>query len=204
MGPASTASPLNWITADAPIIAREQRLDRSGNREDTFMQRTRKNFSRRTFHCHAGVSTAAFLSPHILLGESTRPTANKYVDVHVHLGQPWNQRGPLTPEMLLRWMDAHEIAQAVVLSLISPESWFYPITPQWVLEQTKPFRDRLIPFCSVDPRSVNLGGYRGFLDILKRYQDAGAQGRRPARPGSLGRRSQNRPAHRPANYRTDR
>ncbi len=99
-----------------------------------------------------------------------------YVDMHVHLGQPWNERGPLTAEMLLRWMDAHHIGRAVVLPLISPESWFYPITPQWVLEQTKPYQDRLIPFCAVDPRSVNLGGYRGFLDILRRYVEAGARG----------------------------
>jgi len=104
------------------------------------------------------------------------PPPGKYVDVHVHLGQPWNERGPLTPEMLLRWMDAHHVAQAWVLSLVSPESWFYPITPQWVFEQTAPYRDRLIPFCGVDPRSINLNGFTGMLDILKRYVDAGARG----------------------------
>ena len=118
---------------------------------------------------------ASIAAPRIVGGQSGSQ-ARKYDDVHVHLGQPWNERGPLTPEMLLRWMDAHDVAQAVVLSLISPESWFYPITPQWVLEQTKPYRERLIPFCAVDPRSVNLGGFQGFLDILKRYQDAGAKG----------------------------
>jgi hypothetical protein len=100
----------------------------------------------------------------------------RYVDVHVHLGQVWNSRGVLDAKMLLEWMDVNDISQAVVLPLISPESYFYPITPHWVLEQTKPHRDRLIPFCSVDPRSVNLGGYKGFLDILKRYRDAGAKG----------------------------
>lgn len=104
------------------------------------------------------------------------PVGHEYVDIHVHLGQVWNERGILTAEMMLRWMDAHGIAQAVVLPLISPESWFYPITPHWVLEQTKPHRDRLIPFCAVDPRSINLNGYAGFLDILRRYQDAGARG----------------------------
>lgn len=102
--------------------------------------------------------------------------AGKYVDVHVHLGQPWNERGPLTAEQMLRWMDAKEIAQAWVLPLVSPESWFYPITPQWVFEQTAPFRDRLIPFCVIDPRTINLGGYDGMVDILQRYVDAGARG----------------------------
>lgn len=130
--------------------------------------------TRRAFH-QSLLASSTMLSPHIAWGDDAASSAD-YVDVHVHLGQPWNERGPLTAEMLLRWMDSQEIQQAFVLSLISPESWYYPVTPQWVLEQTKPFRDRLIPFCSVDPRSVNLGGYRGFLDILKRYQDAGCRG----------------------------
>jgi len=126
----------------------------------------------------AGLAAAASFSSHSLWSQEPQAKypAGKFVDVHVHLGQPWNERGPLTPEMMLRWMDSREIAQAWVLPLISPESWFYPITPQWVFEQTKPFRDRLIPFCVVDPRSINLGGYKGFLDILKRYVDAGAKG----------------------------
>jgi hypothetical protein len=48
--------------------------------------------------------------------------------------------------MLLQWMDQHGVEQAVILPLISPEAWFYPITTEWVLKETKPFRDRLIPF----------------------------------------------------------
>ncbi len=139
--------------------------------------------SRRAFHrCSASALVGAasgaltrFCSAEHDVNE-TKSFSGKYVDIHVHLGQPWNKRGPLTAEMLLRWMDAHDIAQACILSLVSPESWFYPITSQWVLEKTKPFRDRLIPFCGVDPRSVNLGGYKGILDILRRYVDAGAKG----------------------------
>ncbi len=139
--------------------------------------------SRRRFHSQC-VATAAAMLGSWPRGQVRAETGvakpqlppGKFVDVHVHLGQPWNERGPLTPEMLLRWMDAHEIAQAWVLALVSPESWFYPITPQWILEQTAPHRDRLIPFCCVDPRSINLEGYEGMLDILKRYVDAGARG----------------------------
>ena len=100
----------------------------------------------------------------------------KYVDIHTHLGQPWSSRGPLTPQMMLQWMDDHQVAQAVILPLISPEAWYYPMTTDWVLQQTKPHRDRLIPFCDVDPRTDYLRGYKGFLEILKRYVDAGAVG----------------------------
>ena len=70
----------------------------------------------------------------------------------------------------------HEIEQAWVLPLISPEAWFYPITTEFVLEQTKPFRDRLIPFCIVDPRTDVFGGKKHFVDLLRRYKDAGARG----------------------------
>jgi len=145
----------------------------------------RTTVSRRSFHarCAATVAGAMTGSAATTLDavaaeekSAKKFPPGKYVDMHVHLGQQWNSRGPLTPEMMLRWMDAHEISQAVVLPLISPESWFYPITPQWVLQQTADHRDRLLPFCSVDPRSVNLGGFKGMLDILKRYVDAGAVG----------------------------
>jgi predicted TIM-barrel fold metal-dependent hydrolase len=98
------------------------------------------------------------------------------VDIHVHLGQPWNERGELTPRMLLEWMDQHGVEQAVILPLISPEAWFYPITSEWVLKETKPFRDRLIPFCAVDPRTAVMAAGDQFTDILKRYRDAGAVG----------------------------
>ena len=56
----------------------------------------------------------------------------RYVDVHTHLGQTWNQNQPLTAEELLRWMDANDIAQAVVLPLINPEASSYPLTTDFV------------------------------------------------------------------------
>lgn len=102
--------------------------------------------------------------------------ANRIVDVHVHLGQPWNERRELTAETLLRWMDAHDVEQSWVLPLVSPEAWFYPITTEWVLAQTKPFRDRLVPFCAIDPRTSVFGGKPQFADLLRRYHDAGALG----------------------------
>lgn len=143
--------------------------------------------SRRQFHREVSAVTVGAISTGVARGQSPssekKYPAGKYVDIHVHLGQEWNSRGPLTAEMMLRWMDAHEIAQACILPLINPEAWFYPITPAFVLQQTKPYRDRLIPFCAVDPRSVNLGGYNGIVDILKRYIDAGAKGFGEHKPG---------------------
>ena len=56
-----------------------------------------------------------------------------YVDVHTHLGQTWNHTQPLSAAELFDWMDANDVAQAVVLPLISPESSSYPLTTDFVL-----------------------------------------------------------------------
>jgi predicted TIM-barrel fold metal-dependent hydrolase len=107
----------------------------------------------------------------------------RYVDVHTHLGQTWNSRPALTAEALLRWMDAAGIAQAVVLPLVNPEASSYPLTTDFVLAETRPHRDRLIPFCSVDPRTSYQGGHQGLVEMLKRYVDAGARGFGEHKPG---------------------
>lgn len=107
----------------------------------------------------------------------------RYVDVHTHLGQTWNHTEPLSADGLLAWMDANNIAQAVVLPLVSPESSSYLITSDYVLEQTRPHRDRLIPFCSIDPRTSYSGGLKGLTDMLRKYADAGAKGFGEHKPG---------------------
>jgi predicted TIM-barrel fold metal-dependent hydrolase len=109
--------------------------------------------------------------------------AGKFVDIHTHLGQTWNSTKELTAANLLKWMDGHEIAQAVVLPLVSPESSSYLLTTDFVLTQTQPHRDRLIPFCCIDPRTSYSGGAKGLADILKRYVDAGARGFGEHKPG---------------------
>jgi len=107
----------------------------------------------------------------------------RYIDVHTHLGTVWSGGEQLTAEALLRWMDAADIGQAVVLPLVSPESSSYPISTDFVLSETKPYRDRLIPFCSIDPRTSYRGGPKGLQDMLKRYTDAGARGFGEHKPG---------------------
>lgn len=107
----------------------------------------------------------------------------RYVDMHTHLGQTWNTTEPLTAEQLLRWMDSKAISQAVVLPLVSPESSSYLLTNEFVLSQTEPYRDRLIPFCCVDPRTSYSGGVKGLVKMLSRYVDAGAKGFGEHKPG---------------------
>jgi hypothetical protein len=109
--------------------------------------------------------------------------ARRYVDVHTHLGQTWNTKEPLTAEALLRWMDAHDVAQAAVLPLVSPEAASYPLTSDFVLAETRPHRDRLLPFCSIDPRTSFEGGHQGLVGMLARYVEAGAKGFGEHKPG---------------------
>jgi len=146
---------------------------------------TTSRISRRDFHqagLAATIATGGLSASYAGEGKKELPKGN-YVDVHTHLGQTWNTTVPLTAEELLRWMDAHSIAQAVVLPLSSPESSSYLITTDFVLAQTAPFRDRLIPFCSIDPRTSYTGGRKALVEMLKRYVDAGAKGFGEHKPG---------------------
>jgi predicted TIM-barrel fold metal-dependent hydrolase len=136
---------------------------------------------RRSFMRRAGMGMAGALAfgQGSAAGQADRTSENlfprgTFVDIHTHLAQPWVPRKPLPVDVLLRWMDARGIGQAVVLPLVSPEGFNYPVTTEFVLRETKPHRDRLIPFCDVDPRTDN--SYQATRDMLLRYKDAGARG----------------------------
>lgn len=155
------------------------------------MSSSSRSLSRRAFHRAAlgAASTAATLCgvcTNLRAADSTdaKFPAGRYVDMHTHLGQTWNSTTPLGPEELLRWMDSRHIAQAVVLPLVSPESSSYLLTSDFVLAQTAPFRDRLIPFCCLDPRTSYNGGAKGLLSMLQRWVDAGAKGFGEHKPGT--------------------
>lgn len=100
----------------------------------------------------------------------------RYVDFMTHLGQRWAERPALSAGALVQWMDENDIAQAVVQPLVNPEARVVPITTHYVLEETGPYRDRLIPFCAIDPRNRNLDGIKPKVDLLTRYVHAGARG----------------------------
>ena len=156
------------------------------------------NLSRREFARKASVAlgTSAVVSHHWASDILTPQNAARgnevvakepdgtYLDFHVHLTQRWfgKGRGPLTARHLLHWMDDHDIAQAVVLPLVSPESFWYPVTTEYVLSETATHRDRLIPFCAIDPRALatHLTDQRHVVEMLSRYQEAGARGFRRA------------------------
>ncbi|MEK6262588.1 MAG: amidohydrolase family protein [Planctomycetota bacterium] len=139
---------------------------------------------RRQFLFAAAVSGAAWAMRDAPLFSRERIARKiKYIDIHTHLGAFYFGR-ELTAELLVRFMDQHDVEKACVLPLISPES--APITQPVTTAITayKEFPERIIPFASLDPRAVtepgkrtgHVGGVKGMIDILKRYQDAGCRG----------------------------
>jgi len=158
--------------------------DRCDSHADRNIPLADRAFSRRRF---LGTALAACAA-----GTSLRPTraaddepprspaAAPYFDIHVHLTQEWfgRERGPVTADALLHWMDAHGIAQAAVLPLVSPEAFWYPISTEFVLRECAAHADRLIPFCAIDPRTLgtHLPETKQVVEMLNRFIEAGARG----------------------------
>jgi len=102
--------------------------------------------------------------------------ASKFIDMHTHIGTYTNGNKELTPRALVDWMDEHDIEKSVVLPLVSPESTTYLQPPDAALKAARAFPDRLIPFCSIDPRAIIRGGVQGLTEIIQKYVAAGARG----------------------------
>jgi predicted TIM-barrel fold metal-dependent hydrolase len=103
-------------------------------------------------------------------------SSGPFIDIHTHIGRTWTSEPPVTPEGLIRWMDQHNVAKAVVLPLVSPESSSYLNLTEQALSAAKQHPDRLIPFCCIDPRTSYTGGKKGLRAMVKDYVDQGAKG----------------------------
>jgi uncharacterized protein len=132
--------------------------------------------SRRQFLRAALASAASLPALRAFGDEPPRGVGGPYIDVHTHLGRTWTGDPPMTPEGLLRWMDEHNVAKAVVLPLVSPESSSYLNLTEQALAAAKAHPGRFIPFCCIDPRTSYTGGRAGLRAMLKEYVDQGAKG----------------------------
>ena len=148
------------------------------------MSMRKRPISRRAFVAGAATSGAIAVWPNSLAmsdnNGSPASVPGGYIDDHIHLTHPWfgREHGPITASLLLRWMDDNNIAKAFILPLVSPEAFWFPISTDFVLRETKLHRDRLLPFCDIDPRRLHthLTDKRLVVDMLRRYIDAGAIG----------------------------
>jgi len=104
-------------------------------------------------------------------------------DAHTHLiPHETLGREPLSADGLVSWMDEQGIDRAVVQALDYPESYPVQAPSWWVLEQVESSSDRLIPFCSVDPRTLVYGA-EAVENLLEGYVDRGARGFGELKPG---------------------
>ena len=146
-------------------------------RKDSVHLLSRREFGRGLIGAAAAVGAARVIGQTgpVMAAASSFPSG-KYVDVHVHLTQSFGRRAGLTRDQLLAWMNQRQVAQVVVLPLISPEGWYFAISNDWVLEQTAGHRDRLIPFCDIDPRCTYVKTPKAIREQLELYVEAGAKG----------------------------
>lgn len=138
------------------------------------LSRTRRQFLRKSL-ASAAAAFAIDTGLRALAGQAAA-RGGPYIDVHTHLGRTWNGDPPLTAEGLIKWMDANNVARAVVLPLVSPESSSYLNLTELALAGARAYPDRLIPFCCIDPRTSYRGGRAGLRAMLKEYVDQGARG----------------------------
>ena len=97
----------------------------------------------------------------------------KFLDIHTHISSS-AVGGGLSVEQLLKWMDTKGVEKAVVMPLVSPEGWNFPIATDWVLDQTRDYRERLIPFCAIDPRTRLRESQ--IRSLIEQYIKLGAKG----------------------------
>ena len=135
----------------------------------------KRTFSRRDVLKQAAcAATAVAVGARVTrAAEGARP---KYFDMHVHIGTYKAEVEPITAEQMLRWMDTQGVAKACVLPLVSPESFQAPVSTEQVLAGTERFRDRLVPFCCIDPRNSWISTRKQIVKQLTAYKDLGAKG----------------------------
>lgn len=98
------------------------------------------------------------------------------IDFHAHLGGVMHDYPAVTVDMLLRFMDDHDIEKAVVMPLVAPEEEDYYYTTEQALQDCADHTDRLIPFANMDPRRGRNDGSYDFYPVLSRYVDMGCRG----------------------------
>lgn len=87
------------------------------------------------------------------------------IDFHTHLYKSWNTLKGMTAEEMLRKMDKHDVERSVVFTMNGFWGDFRAANDELV-NLTRPYRDRLIPFCTVHPYAGN-----NAIDEMKRCNE---------------------------------
>ena len=76
----------------------------------------------------------------------------EWIDIHAHSGRLLHDKPFVSPDRLIEIMDREGIDRACLMAVENPEEVDFFFTSEQVLEACARFPERLIPFCSVDPR----------------------------------------------------
>jgi uncharacterized protein len=144
----------------------------------------RRTTRRRTLEGAAGIAAAGTIGGAGPVGAADRERTQQdedledvpLVDAHCHLiPEETLGREPLSADDLVAWMDDNGVDRAVVLALDSPESYPVLASSPWLLDQVEAYPERLLPFCTIDPRTL-VYGEDAVEDLLERYVERGARG----------------------------
>jgi hypothetical protein len=97
------------------------------------------------------------------------------IDIHAHSGRLLVDKPFLQPGVLISILDREGIDRACLMAVENPEELDFYFTTEQVLEACARFPERLIPFCSVDPRHR----YPESFDprpVIQEYAERGCRG----------------------------
>jgi len=104
-----------------------------------------------------------------------------FIDIHVHTrripGFPRaNGKTYATPQQLIERYDPLGIERAVLLPGVSPEHAHVPQSIEEVIELSREYGGRFIPFCNVDPRMIKNTSDAPLGRMLEFYKEKGCKG----------------------------
>lgn len=140
------------------------------------MKLSRREFSKSMVLAGLGAATGQWSTQQTMAAAPKIEAGTGFIDVHTHIGTYTDPKKNLSIEGLLKWMDEFQVEKSVVLPLTSPESTMYLQTTESALAAAKAYPDRLIPFCSVDPRTTHAGSVKSLVSMIQRWADQGAKG----------------------------
>ncbi len=97
------------------------------------------------------------------------------IDIHTHVLTVWGEK-PLTAGVLLKRMEELGIERFAILPIIGPEGSYLHFGTEDVLKVYRKNPEKVIPFCSIDPRAGGNSPDTDFSFLINRYKKAGCKG----------------------------
>jgi len=141
---------------------------------------TRREFTSRIGKMGLGLASAGILPSRGWMKRNVYPEG-KFVDAHHHIGKDLlTGSSPFTFDPILKWMDAHQVSQTILLSAIEYPQTYYkgrgePVIGQdELLDLFEATNGRLCPFCTVHQEAFD--SYREVAHVLRRFKRRGVLG----------------------------